>query len=108
MGRLGERDLLSFLVRNLTATKVLLIGTYRTEELGRDHELRPWMRELGRHGRVTNLRLDGLDRDEMAEMIGGIWSPAGLGIGRRGWARRKAMPSSPRSSRRPATVRLCG
>ena len=46
--------------------RVLLIGTYRSEELGREHHLRPWLSELGRHARVTHLRLDGLDRDEHA------------------------------------------
>ena len=72
MGGLGQRGLPSFLTRNLTDDRVLLIGTYRSEELGRDHELRPWLSELGRHPRVTHLHLDGLDRDEMATMIAGI------------------------------------
>ena len=48
------------------------MGTYRSEELDRDHQLRRWLHELSRHARVTPLRLDGLDRDQMATMIGGI------------------------------------
>jgi tetratricopeptide (TPR) repeat protein len=68
----ASSELLSFLTRNLTESKVLLIGTYRSEEVGRDHRLRPWLTELGRHARVTQLRLEGLDRDEMAIMIEGI------------------------------------
>jgi len=68
----ASAELLSFLTRNLTDAKVLLVGTYRREELGRDHRLRPWLSELGRHNRVTHLRLEGLDRDEMARMIEGI------------------------------------
>ncbi len=65
-------DLLGFLTRNLGDVPVLLLCSYRSEELGRDHQLRPWLSELGRHGRVTQLLLGGLDRDEVASMIGGI------------------------------------
>lgn len=68
----GSAELLDFLTRNLADAPVLLIGTYRSEELGRDHPLRPWLHELGRHPRVTSLALAGLDREEMAELIGGI------------------------------------
>ena len=65
-------ELLGFLTRNLDASRVLLIGTYRTDELGRDHRLRPWLSELSRHTRVVPVRLEGLDRSEMATMIAGI------------------------------------
>ena len=68
----ASAEFLGFLVRNLSDVKVLLIGTYRSEELGRGHPLRPWLSELGRHPLVTTLRLDGLDRDETASLIGGI------------------------------------
>ncbi|MGZ4760411.1 MAG: ATP-binding protein, partial [Acidimicrobiales bacterium] len=68
----ASAELLDFLTRNLADTRVLLVGTYRSEDLGRDHPLRPWLNELGRHPRVVQLRLAGLDRDEMAELIGGI------------------------------------
>jgi DNA-binding CsgD family transcriptional regulator len=68
----ASAELLSFLTRNLTDARVLIIGTYRSEEFGRDHQLRPWLRELGRHPRVTALHLDGLDREEMAALIAGI------------------------------------
>jgi DNA-binding CsgD family transcriptional regulator/tetratricopeptide (TPR) repeat protein len=68
----ASAQLVDFLTRNLMDARVLLIGTYRSEELGRDHPLRPWLSELGRHVRVTQLRLGGLDRDETARLIGGI------------------------------------
>ena len=84
-------------------------GTYRSDELGRDHRLRPWLSELTRHPRVTTIALDGLARDEMAVMIEGILGqPAGLGdwSTRCGRARR-ATRSSPRSWRPPATAPRC-
>src|SRR5205807_6252503 len=42
------------------------------EDVGPDHELRPWLAELGRHARVTHLQLEGLDRDELMTMIAAI------------------------------------
>ena len=68
----GTAELLDFLTRNLVDSRVLIVGTYRSEELGRDHPLRARLQELGRHPRVTQLPLTGLDREEMAELIGGI------------------------------------
>jgi len=68
----ASAELLSFLVRNLTYARVLLVGTYRSEDVDREHPLRPWLGELGRHPRVRALHLDGLARGEMTELIGGI------------------------------------
>ncbi len=68
----ASTELLSFLIRNLTDARVLLIGTFRSEEVGRDHQLRPWLGELGRHARVAHIDLTGLERDDVVEMIGGI------------------------------------
>jgi len=68
----ASAELLGFLTRNLADSRVLLVGTYRSDEVGRDHRLRPWLSELSRHGRVVHLRLEGLDRGEMATMIAGI------------------------------------
>ncbi len=68
----GTAELLSFLTRNLTEARVLLVGTYRGEELGRGHELRPWLSELSRHARVTSLQLHGLGRDDTAALIEGL------------------------------------
>ena len=68
----GTAELLSFLTRNLTDTRALLIGTYRSDEINRDHRLRPWLHEIRRQARVTPLSLEGLDRNETAELIGGI------------------------------------
>ena len=68
----GSAELLDFLTRNLIGSRVLIVGTYRSEELGREHPLRYRLQELGRHPRVIPLALAGLDREEMAELIGSI------------------------------------
>jgi DNA-binding CsgD family transcriptional regulator/tetratricopeptide (TPR) repeat protein len=68
----ASAELLSFLVRNLADAPVLLVGAYRSEEVGPDHELRPWLAELSRHARVVHLRLDGLGHDELGRLIGDL------------------------------------
>ena len=73
MGGLASAELLSFLTRNLAdASVVLLIGTYRSDEVARP-SLRPWLSELSRHPRVIHLRLEGLDRGEMAAGVVVAW-----------------------------------
>lgn len=68
----SSAELLSFLTRNLTDARVLLVGTMRTDEVGPGDELRPWLAEFTRHNRVTDLHLDGLDHEEMTTLIGGV------------------------------------
>jgi predicted ATPase/DNA-binding CsgD family transcriptional regulator len=68
----ASTELLNFLARNLAQGRVLLVATYRSDEIGRDHRLRPWLSELTRHPRVASMRLEGLRRDDMAAMLGGI------------------------------------
>src|SRR5262249_51319713 len=68
----ASAELLGFLTRNLADSRILMVGTYRSDELGRHHRLRPWLSELTRHARVAHIALDGLARPEMAELIGGI------------------------------------
>jgi len=68
----ASAELVGFLTRNLTDARVLLVGTYRADELGPGHRLHTWLGELGRHARVVGLHLDGLDRDETTALIAGI------------------------------------
>ena len=58
-------DLLTFLVRNLRAA-LLLVLTYRTDDLHRRHPVRPFLAELDRSERVERLDVDRFDRDEIA------------------------------------------
>ncbi|MFC0036973.1 AAA family ATPase [Actinomadura rayongensis] len=68
----STRDLLAFLLRNLGAVPLLIVVTYRTDELHRTHPLRPLLAELGRLDRVRRLDLDRLTRPEVAELAGRI------------------------------------
>ena len=59
----STRDLIGFLVRSARLPRLLLIATYRTDELHRGHPLRPFLAELDRVRGVQRLELDRLDRD---------------------------------------------
>jgi DNA-binding CsgD family transcriptional regulator len=65
----STRDLIGFLIRSARLPHVLLIGTYRTDELQRGHPLRPFLAELDRVRGVHRLELDRLDREGTAEML---------------------------------------
>jgi DNA-binding CsgD family transcriptional regulator len=65
----ATRDLIAFLVRSARVPQMLLIGTYRTDELQRGHPLRPFLAELDRVRGVQRHDLDRLDRDGTAEML---------------------------------------
>jgi DNA-binding CsgD family transcriptional regulator len=67
----STRDLLSYLIRNLPPG-LLVIVTYRSDELHRSHPLRPLLAELDRAGWVRRLDLDRLPRRAVAEQARGI------------------------------------
>jgi DNA-binding CsgD family transcriptional regulator/tetratricopeptide (TPR) repeat protein len=67
----STRDLLSYLIRNLPPG-LLVIVTYRSDELHRNHPLRPLLAELDRAGWVRRLDLDRLPRRAVAEQARGI------------------------------------
>jgi len=64
-------DLLAFLVRNLQAG-LLLVLTYRSDELHRRHPLRPFLAELDRSGRTDRLEVSRFHRAEVADLLAGI------------------------------------
>jgi DNA-binding CsgD family transcriptional regulator len=65
----SSRDLLSFLVRNQRAlTGVLIVVSYRSDELHRTHPLRPLLAELDRIGWVERIELPRLSRREAVEL----------------------------------------
>jgi len=64
-------DLLTFLVRNLRAA-LLLVLTYRTDELHRRHPLRPFLAGLDRSGRAERLEVGRFDRVDVADLLAGI------------------------------------
>ena len=65
-------DLLVFLARNLRDIRVIVVATYRSDELHRRHPLRPVLAELDRSGRVDHHLLARLSRDEVAELVTAI------------------------------------
>ena len=92
----STRDLLGFLVRNLRDVPVMLLFTYRSDELHRRHPLLPFLAELERTGRVERLELVPFDRRESA---------AAAPRDRRPRPRRDAHRVDPRPLRRQRVLR---
>jgi tetratricopeptide (TPR) repeat protein len=69
----STRDLLSFLVSNQRALPgVLIIGTFRSDELHRTHPLRPLLAQLARLAWVQRAELPRLSRGETGELLAAI------------------------------------
>jgi DNA-binding CsgD family transcriptional regulator len=69
----STRDLLAFLVsRQQILDRVLIIVTYRSDELHRTHPLRPLLAELGRLAWVERMELPRLDRRHADELVARI------------------------------------
>jgi ATP/maltotriose-dependent transcriptional regulator MalT len=69
----STRELLTFLIRNLGGgTRLLIVITFRTDELHRAHPLRPLLTELERADRVTRIELARLGRAEVTDLIASI------------------------------------
>jgi ATP/maltotriose-dependent transcriptional regulator MalT len=68
----STRDLLAFLLRNLRHAAVLVLITYRSDELHRGHPMRPVIAELERIEGVVRLDLPRLTRAETAGQLAGI------------------------------------
>jgi DNA-binding CsgD family transcriptional regulator len=75
----STRDLIGFLVRAARPGRLLLVCTYRTDELQRGHPLRPFLAELDRTRDVERVELGRLDRDGtgaiLADLLGGEPTP---------------------------------
>lgn len=67
----STRDLLTFLVRNVRSG-VLMLLTYRTDDLHRRHPLNAFLAELTRTRRVERIDLGRFTRRELVELLGGI------------------------------------
>jgi DNA-binding NarL/FixJ family response regulator/tetratricopeptide (TPR) repeat protein len=68
----STRDLLRFLVRNARAEPMLVVATYRSDELHRRHSLRPLLTELLRLESVEIIELGAFDGAEVAAQLAGI------------------------------------
>lgn len=71
----GTWDVFEHLARNLVDERAVLVGAYRTDEVGRDPALRRRVAELSRLSGVERLALRGLDRQAVA-----VHAAAVLGI----------------------------
>ncbi|HEX2576328.1 MAG TPA: AAA family ATPase, partial [Aquihabitans sp.] len=65
-------DLVDFLARNLDGIPLLLVFTYRTDEIHRRHPLRPLLAELRRVPTVEAVTVEPLDRAEVAELAAAL------------------------------------
>jgi predicted ATPase/DNA-binding CsgD family transcriptional regulator len=68
----STRAFLRFLAASLREENVLVVATYRADELHRRHPLRPLLAELERSPLARRLDLDRFDRDELAEQLADI------------------------------------
>jgi len=68
----SSRDVLRFLVARMTTEPVLLVVSYRTDDLHRRHPWRPVAAELARHPRVSRLELPPFTTDEVAQFASAL------------------------------------
>ena len=65
-------DLFEFLARNLIDERVVLVGTYRANEVGAHPSQRRRLAELTRLPAAHRIHLEGLDRDDVAARIAAL------------------------------------
>ncbi|WP_169738830.1 helix-turn-helix transcriptional regulator [Jiangella gansuensis] len=68
----ASRDLLRFVARGVRDTKLLILVTYRTDELHRGHPLRALLAELDRMRQVHRIELPRLGHDEVVAQLRGL------------------------------------
>jgi DNA-binding CsgD family transcriptional regulator/tetratricopeptide (TPR) repeat protein len=72
----STRDLLVFLAHNLRQVGTVVVATYRTDELHRQHPLRPVLARIVRGDGVERVDVAPFDRDEVALLLEGILGDA--------------------------------
>ena len=72
----STRTFVDFLARSLRRERVVLVLSYRTDEIHRRHPLRALLSELDRLGRARRIELEPFDRDELAEVLTDILGEA--------------------------------
>ncbi len=61
----SSREVLRFLIARMRAEHLMIVASYRTDDLHRRHPLRPMLAELARHPRVERLDLPPFTADEL-------------------------------------------
>lgn len=75
----STRSFLRFLEASLSEERVLVLATYRSDELHRRHPLRPLIAELERSPCAERIQLERFDRDELADQLADILGAAPAG-----------------------------
>ncbi|OIV36748.1 hypothetical protein BIV57_14510 [Mangrovactinospora gilvigrisea] len=68
----STRQLLGFLVRALGTGRLMLVMTYRSDDIHRRHPLRPFLAELDRLRVVHRLQLAPFSREDTAALLSGL------------------------------------
>lgn len=68
----STRDLLAFLTRNARDERLLMIATFRSDELHRRHPLTAWLAETERQPHVERVDVERFGRSEVVELLTGI------------------------------------
>ncbi|MFR9725372.1 helix-turn-helix transcriptional regulator [Streptomyces sp. MS19] len=72
----STRELLDYLIRSLPAARLLVVATYRSDDIHRRHPLRPFLAGLDRLRTVRRVELSRFRRDEVAAQLAGITGSA--------------------------------
>ncbi|MER5256659.1 AAA family ATPase [Streptomyces sp. NPDC002855] len=70
----STRHLLAYLFRTLRSGRLVVVATYRADDIHRRHPLRPLLAELDRLRTVRRIELPRFSKDEVARQMAGILS----------------------------------
>src|SRR5919198_6541100 len=79
----ATRELLDHLARRLTNVRLLVLVTYRSDELDRRHPVAPLLQTWRRSGLAELVTLSPLGQGEIGEMLAAILDDDGIGPGLR-------------------------
>jgi DNA-binding CsgD family transcriptional regulator/tetratricopeptide (TPR) repeat protein len=89
----ATRDLVTFLVRNVTSEHLVAVLTCRTDDLAPGHPVLAWMAELGRAPGAVRVDLDRLSRNEVGTQLEAIAEgPVADGVIDSVWRRSEGHP----------------
>ena len=69
----ATRELLDYATRRLRSTNVLIVATYRTDEMHRKHALLPTIQGWRRNGQVEMVDLNSLSAEQVGDMVCAIF-----------------------------------
>jgi ATP/maltotriose-dependent transcriptional regulator MalT len=89
----STRDFIAFLARNMCGARLLVLATFRIDELHRRHPLRPFLADVERTEVAQRLPVERFTRDELAAQLGAILgAPPDRDLLDRLWARSEGNP----------------